>query len=178
MIKQIWFVRNITRLFLGLSFTINLVISLYSLLSSLALTQTVIGENLIISMLKQYNLLLFFPLIGWFMFLVFWGLGIYLKRARKKFTKNKAVYMNLDDSQKKINLSGKEEMILLFLSHFITSTNLSMSITFAFFSLDVVSKAKGIPSFGMFPVFLCWGITWYYYSSLIFRLYKSKSEIV
>lgn len=198
MIKQIWFIRNTTRLFVSLSFSINFVISLYSVLSALALTTNFTNENLLISMLNQYSNLLFFPFVGWCMFILFFGLGWYLKRSRKKFLNHKTLYLNekidslvtVDNCNSnsnsnsnstnikeiKLELSNKEEILLYFLSHFITSTNFSTSITFAFFSLDVVSKVKNIQSFGMLPVYICWGATWYYYSFLILQLYNSKKD--
>lgn len=186
MIKQIWFIRNITKLFVGLSFAINFVITLYCLFSALALTTIIQSESLISSMLNQYSGLLFFPFVGWVVFIFFFGVGIYLKRSRKKFLNHKSIFLtenvkNLsDDDIKKIklNLSTKEETLLLFLSHFITSTNFSTSITFAFFSLDVVSRAKNIQSFGMLPIYICWGVTWYYYFVMISQLYKTKKELI
>lgn len=184
MIKQIWFVRNITRLFVSLSFTINLVISLYAFLSALALTQVLNNENLIIAMLQQYNGLLFFPFLGWCFFVFFFGLSLYLKRARKKFITQKSLCLQktlyTNETQKnedKEKLSNAEEMRLLFLTHFITSSNFSCSIIFAFFSLDVISMAKNIQSFGIFPVILCIIATIYYYITLILKLFK-KSTII
>lgn len=183
MIKQIWFIRNNTRLFVLLSFSINLIISLYSVLSAFALTTTLQNENILISMLNQYSNLLFFPFVGWCLFILFLGFGWYLKRSRKNFLKHKTLYLNekIDSTtdnikEIKLDLTTKEEMLLLFLSHFITSTNFSTSVTFAFFSLDVVSKVKEIQSFGMLPVYICWGATWYYYSFLVLQLYKSKKD--
>lgn len=177
MIKQIWFVRNITRLFVSLSLAINLIISLYSVLSAFALT-AVVGEVAFADVVEQFGGLLFFPLVGWCLFLFFFGLGFYLKRVRKKFLKHKTLHLDeqlLDES--KLALTHAEEMRLLFLSHFITSSNLSTSITFAFFSLDVVSKAKNISSFGIFPVVICWIATLYYYVTLILKLYNSKTIV-
>lgn len=175
MIKQIWFVRNITKLFVSLSLAINGVITLYSTLSALALTQTLGEENIVISMLQQYNGLLFFPLIGWCFFLFFFGLGLYLKRARKKFIKHKTLYKNEEDITNP-TLSSYEEMRLIFLSKFITATNFSTSVTIAFFSLDIVSQAKNISSFGLFPIILCVVATLYYYIILVIELHKSKSK--
>lgn len=174
MIKQIWFVRNITKLFVSLSFTINIVISLYSVLSAFALTE-VIGDVVFADVVEQFGGLLFFPLVGWCVFAFFFGLGVYLKGFRKKFLIHKTLHLEkdlLDES--KLALNHSEEVRLLFLSHFITSSNFSTSLTFAFFSIDVVNKAKNISSFGMFPVVLCWCATIYYYITLIFKLYNSK----
>lgn len=178
MIKQIWFVRNITNLFVSLAFTINFIIGLYSTLSAFALTDTLNQEPFIKSMFQQFGHLLFFPFIGWCFFFFFFGLGIYLKKARKNFLKHKTIFFKgyLPDKSK-LNLSQSEEMRLLFFSKFITCTNLSTSITFAFFSLDIVSKSKNIQSFGMFPVFLCWAVTFYYYATLIFKLCSSKQNL-
>lgn len=170
MIKQIWFVRNITKLFVSLSFTINIVITLYVGLSAFALTEVFGDESLVVAMFEQFSGLLFFPFIGWCLFTFFFGLEIYLKRARKKFLKHK------QQSLTQVNLTYAEEMRLLFLSKFITSSNFSTSLTFAFFSIDVVSKAKDIPSFGMFPIVLCWIATIYYYITLVLE-FVGKSKL-
>lgn len=170
------FVRNSTKLFVSLTVGINLIITMYAVLSAFALTKMeVVGDVIFSDVVEQFGGLLFFPLVGWCLFGFFFGLGVYLKRVRKKFLNHKTLHLEeelLDES--KLVLTHAEEMRLLFLSHFITGTNLSTSITFAFFSLDVINKAKNISSFGMFPVVICWCVTIYYYITLILKLYNSK----
>lgn len=165
MIKQIWFVRNTTRLFVSLAFSINLIISIYSILSAFALS----SPPSVSSMFSQFGGLLFFPFIGWCFFLLFFGLECYLKRARKNLLKHKSTVI-------KVELSNTEEKRLLFLSKFVTCSNVATSVTLAFYSLDSVSKAKNIAGFGLFPVLICWVITFTYYITLIVQLYNSKGE--
>lgn len=173
MIKQIWFVRNITRLFVSLAFSINLIISIYSILSAFALSVPLSVST----MFEQFGGLLFFPFIGWCFFLLFWGLEYYLKRARKNLLKHKSAVVKEDlPNNSKFKLSNTEENRLLFLSKFVTCSNVATSVTFAFYSLDTVSKAKNIASFGLFPVLICWVITCSYYITLIVKLYNSKGE--
>lgn len=164
MIKQLWFVRNTSRLVKGLNVAVALFDIFYSLLCVVALSEGMTGETAF----RQYLWLLFIPVIH----LIISFMPIIMERFQLGSFRGTKIIPDLSDTNSPDGIVEKARAYALNTS--IHSAAFLEALAIFFAQLDRLNTTKGLKGFGIFPsfLFLAGGIIFY----IITRKKYSKKQ--